>query len=333
MRISVIVPSYKRPADLRRCLEALSKQTMPPLEVLAVARVDDAETRAVIAAAPAGAHVREVLVDEPGVIAAMQAGLDAVDPRADVVALTDDDAAPRPDWIARLAAHFVADENVVGVGGRDWQWYDGKVNDDSREQVGIVQWFGRVIGNHHLGVGPPREVDILKGANCAFRRPQLQTIGFDHRLRGDGAQVHWEMALCLPMRRRGWKLLYDPAVAVDHYPAPRADADVNNRGGFHAQSFQDAVFNETLVMLEHLQGFQTLSFGLWCGLVGTATAPGLGQLPRTLRRSSTLAIGFNRLFSTWAARAGAVASTLHRHAKHSPQRGKVARLSVCSDHK
>ena len=37
-----------------------------------------------------------------------------------IVAITDDDAEPRPDWLARLIGHFAV-KSVGGVGGRDWQ--------------------------------------------------------------------------------------------------------------------------------------------------------------------------------------------------------------------
>ena len=43
--IQIIIPSYGRPADLRRCLAALKKQTMPDFQILCVCRIDDAPTR------------------------------------------------------------------------------------------------------------------------------------------------------------------------------------------------------------------------------------------------------------------------------------------------
>ena len=36
--------------------------------------------------------------------------------------------------------------------------------------VGRVQWWGRRMGNHHLGAIAPVEVEWLKGANMSFRR-------------------------------------------------------------------------------------------------------------------------------------------------------------------
>jgi len=141
--------------------------------------------------------------------------------------------------------------------------------------VGKVQWFGRVVGNHHLGVGEPRYVDVLKGVNCAYRRAAILPVGFDERLLGAGAQVHNDLSLSLRLRRAGWKLVYDPEVAVDHYPAPRFDED--QRRSFNATTFGDMVHNETLVLLEHLPPMRRFVFGFWALFVGTRSAPGLVQ--------------------------------------------------------
>jgi GT2 family glycosyltransferase len=281
--ITVIVPSWRRPADLARCLRALAAQRVAPLEVIVGARAGDPETLAAVAtaAAESAVPIRAVETSEAGVIAAMSAALAAS--RGDVVVLTDDDAEARPDWLERIGAAF-ADPSVGAVGGRDWQQKER----GDRGEVGRVQWFGRVIGNHHLGSGPARPVDVLKGVNFAARRPLLQAIGFDARLRGSGAQMFWELALCLPLRRAGWTLLYDPAIAVDHHIAPRHDADQRHRGIFVSAPQVDAVHNETLVLLEHMTGgpLQRVAFMFWAVLVGTRMEPGLAQLPRLILRGA-----------------------------------------------
>ena len=55
----------------------------------------------------------------------------------------------------------------------------------------------------------------------SFRRGAVEGIRFDERLRGTRAQQRADCAFCLVVKRAGWRLIYDPAVAVDHYPAPR----------------------------------------------------------------------------------------------------------------
>lgn len=91
MRVSVVVPTYKRPQSLARCLDALERQVRPAQEVLVAVRVGDLASQEVVRAR--AEPVRLVPVERPGVVAAMNAGIDASS--GDVVALTDDDAAPR----------------------------------------------------------------------------------------------------------------------------------------------------------------------------------------------------------------------------------------------
>src|SRR3990170_258360 len=211
--VSVLVPSWRRPDALARCLRALAAQTRAPHEVVVGLRADDPDSARALDAMQAGFPVplRRATTGEPGVIAAMNAALARCG--GDVVALTDDDADARPA--------------------------------------------------------------------------------------GSGAQLFWELALCLPLRRAGWRLIYDPAIAVEHHVAPRHDADQLHRGVFAAAPQADAVHNETLVLLEHLSAPAQLAFAAWAALVGTRAEPGLAQLARLAVR------GDRQALSRWrATRAG-----------------------------
>jgi cellulose synthase/poly-beta-1,6-N-acetylglucosamine synthase-like glycosyltransferase len=279
VRVAVIVPTYRRPQDLARCLEALARQQRPAEQVVVVARAEDEASWSILRGAPEGGlRLTPVMVTSAGVVAALNAGLDAVD--ADIVAFTDDDAAPRPDWLRQIVAHFAADPGLGGLGGRDWIFQHGRFEDESRQVVGRISWVGRCVGNHHLGAGPPRDVDVLKGANMSFRTRSLDGIRFDERLRGGGAQVGNELGVSLAVKRRGWQLRYDPRVAVDHYPAVRHDED--RRNAFSDEAVRNAAFNETLLLAEHFGRLRAWAFLGWALLVGDHAAPGVLQWLRLL---------------------------------------------------
>lgn len=285
MRVTVLIPSYRRHQDLARCLAALRVQTRAPDSVLVVLRTDDEASRALVNEIASAWHSLEVVsVHRSGVVAAMNAGLAVAE--GDVLALTDDDAEPHIDWLARLVAIFESEPGVGGAGGRD----DQQTAHGAKRTVGRLQWFGRVIGNHHVGVGPARDVDVLKGVNCAFRLALVRTHGFDERLRGAGAQVHWELSLCLALRRDGWRLIYDPAIRVRHHAGIRHDDDQLHRGRFSERPHENAVFNETLIIAENLRGVRRRAFYVWATAIGTAESPGLLQLPRMLVREGRVAL-------------------------------------------
>lgn len=276
---------------------ALQEQTKPVDQVIVVVRDTDAETWQFLAQLNTdNLPLHTVKVTEPGVVAALNAGLAAVE--GDIVSITDDDAAPHPDWLERIAAYFVSDSRLGGLGGRDWIHHGSKLEDESRPIVGQLQWFGRVIGNHHLGVGEPREVDILKGVNMSFRTQAIRQLRFDERMRGTGAQVHFEMAFTLTLKRAGWKIIYDPNVAVDHYPAQRFDED--QRNNFNEIAFINLVHNETLVLLEHLPFIRRIVFLFWAVFVGTCDSLGLVQWLRFLPSQGQLA--GKKLLASWRGR-------------------------------
>jgi GT2 family glycosyltransferase len=282
MTISVIVPTFRRVPDLSRCLASLQKQSRPADQVLLTVRDIDQETRAFLGSFDAaGLNLRVVDVAAPGVIAAMNAALAVAS--GDIIALTDDDGAPWPDWLGKIEGYFTSDATLGALGGRDWQYKQGKFDDGAEARCGEMQWWGRVTGmHHHAAPGPPREVVVIKGVNSAYRAAALKPIGFDTRLAGTGAQVHWELSLGLALKRAGWKILFDPAIAVDHFPAARFDED--QRGIFSGAAPGNAVANETLVLFEHFKGLQRWVFVLWAFLVGTRASPGLAQLPRLLMK-------------------------------------------------
>ncbi|MGM3308131.1 glycosyltransferase family 2 protein [Anabaena sp. WFMT] len=274
MRNTVLIPTYRRPQDLSRCLTALQAQTKPVDQAIAIVRDTDTATRQFLSEFhPHNLPLQIVTVTQPGVVAALNAGLAAVE--GDIVSITDDDAAPHPDWLEKITAHFQSDRCIGGVGGRDWIYRGEKIESGSCSVVGRLQWFGRVIGNHHLGVGEPRTVEILKGVNMSFRTQAIGKLRFDERMRGTGAQVNFEMAFTLTLQRAGWKMIYDPSVAVDHYPAQRFDED--QRENFNEIALINLVHNETVVLLEHLPPLRRIVFLFWAVLVGTRDSLGLFQ--------------------------------------------------------
>jgi glycosyltransferase involved in cell wall biosynthesis len=274
MQLSVLIPTFRRPEHLARCLHGLEEQTKSPRQVIVVARESDTKTLALLEHEPFRLPLQVVMVDVPGQVAALNAGLDRVE--GEIVAVTDDDARPRPEWLERIARHFASDATLGGVGGRDYL-HDGHRYRD-HAVVGKIQWFGRHIGNHHRGVGPPRYVDILKGANMSYRMRAVGDIRFDRRLLGAGAQLHNDMGFSLRIKQTGWRLLYDPEVAVDHFSAERDDDD--RRLHRSPEAVRNDAHNETVVILEYLPRRCLPVFFAWAILIGHTSLPGCAQCLR-----------------------------------------------------
>ena len=168
VKITVIIPTYLRPIHLHNCLTGFKQQTRLADEILLIVRDTDRSTWKFLASFDAKfLPIKTLIVKVTGVVAAMNLGLNAAG--GDLVCFIDDDAVPHNDWLARIEAHFLADPKLVGLGGRDCMYLEGeKLVEAQKLLVGKLQWFGRMIANHHSGVGKPREVDFLKGVNMSL---------------------------------------------------------------------------------------------------------------------------------------------------------------------
>ncbi len=279
--MSVIVVTYRRPNDLAKCLDGLARQTRLPDQVVVTVRDIDQATLDLMALPRADAlPVQIVIVETPGIVAARNAGLATA--TGDLLGFLDDDAVPHADWCARCIEHFRRDPKLGGLGGKD-RLHDGLRFDEGRsDQVGVVQYVGRIIPNQHLGYGEPREVAMLKGANMIFRRSAIGDIRFDARLKGQGAQPFDDVAFGLAVRRAGWKLLYDPAVLVDHFSGGREEVrhygtvdTVKDRRGYRELSY-----NEVVALWDEMSRVRFVVFAAWSVLVGTRITPGIVQAIR-----------------------------------------------------
>jgi GT2 family glycosyltransferase len=283
MRITVIVPTFRRPDDLVRCLAAIKAQTRQPDQTIVVVRDIDGETIALLDGGIASpSALQRVVVDEPGQVAALNAGLQQA--TGDIVAITDDDAAPHPKWLEHAEQRLAADVTIGGVGGPDW--LDASTTDGSADVTGRLQWFGR-IDTRKVGV---TDVDILKGCNMVYRRSAIGSARFDQRLRGSGAQVFNDFAFSLTVRRRGWRLVSDPDVAIDHYQAARSDED--QRGAFVAVAHSNASHNRVLLTLDHLGPWRAPWYLGYALLIGSRPFPGVASMVRSVVERQPRAISF-----------------------------------------
>ncbi len=284
-----MVPTFRRPANLLRCLEALKRQELPPDEVLVAVRDDDLATWAALVAWDGGRlPLRLVGADQLGASEARNRCLDRA--VGDLLVMTDDDTVPRPEWLGRIHERFAADPALGGLGGPDWIGGREAEPEARATVVGRVQWWGRRLGNHHRGSRQALPVEWLKGANMSFRREALRSVRFGRLLRGEAAQFGEDFAVSLEVVSARWKLVYDPAVAVDHFPGVLPGGS-DHRALTDPVSLEDASHNETFVLLGYLPPLRRAGFLLWAFAVGTRLLPGAlmaGYLLATRRRTDAL---------------------------------------------
>jgi hypothetical protein len=187
----------------------------------------------------------------------------------DLVCFMDDDAVARPDWLARIEAHY-GNPTVGAVGGRDVVW--NGVPPREVDEIGRLYWFGRLVGNHHERSTGVRDVHFLKGCNMSFRREALVPV--DAGLIGE-VPYGYEIGLGLAVRTRGLRVIYDPEIIVDHYPSVNVSATAID------PSFVSN-HNQVYLLLQFLPWPQKIVFLAYTFMIGDKNSIGLLRVPQLL---------------------------------------------------
>ena len=311
-RIDVIIPTLKRPDHLRRCLEALKNQETAADQIFVGVRADDELSRQLIREFDGVLPVRAVEAKGVGVVGSMNSCL--AESAAAWIALVDDDVVIPPHWLSSMIAHLRSRPDVVAAGGKDllMDYPEMRRAEPLIQDVGQIHWFGRITGGHHRAGGAVRLVQVLRGSNCLFKGDFLRRCGFERQLRGQGAQVNWELALGLQARAEKQRMIFDPTVQVIHNVAPRHDGDTVHRGIFNFTGTSDIAFNETLVAIKHGRGLVRWTISLWLICVGSHVCPGVVRAVDFLLRPQSQPR--QRFAATLAGRIAAIRHCLGRKA-------------------
>ncbi|GFO69656.1 hypothetical protein GMLC_32350 [Geomonas limicola] len=212
-----------------------------------------------------------VTVQREGHLPPLIAALDQC--TGDIFCLIDDDAIPREDWLYRLEEDF-RDPRVGGIGGTVVNHFQGiHAADCGRPRVeipGKLSWFGR-SGNHGPSVANSNliEADCFIGCNMAFRKVALLN-SFDLVLNG-GSAISYETDVALNVKRKGFRLFYDPGSIVDHYLEPRK---IDSKRGWNKGECFVYAHNLTYICLKHLSWYGKLGFALYFFVGGSWGCPG-----------------------------------------------------------
>jgi glycosyltransferase involved in cell wall biosynthesis len=202
MRVSVVVPTYRRPELLGRCLEALAAQDFDRASfeiIVADDAVSEATCRQVEGwAGRCPVPLRYITVATTrGPAGARNAGWRSA--RGEIIAFTDDDCIPGPGWLTAGLAAF--SPNADAATGRVVVPLPAEPTDYQRNESGL-------------------EGARFVTANCFVRREALEAVGgFDERFTAawrEDSDLHFSLL------RAGRRIATAPGAIVVHpvRPAP-----------------------------------------------------------------------------------------------------------------
>lgn len=295
---SVLIPTYRRPGHLTRCLLSLARQQAPPSEVIVVWQGDDRESAEASGRLKLPYSLRLFHNPEVGIVPAENMALEAA--AGEIIMLIDDDAAAPPDWIARHQRHY-DDPQVGAVGGPADNFFPDGTPYPKRdvEPVGKLAKSGRVFGNMYDHVRewrsrPPAAVDHLVGYNMSLRRRAFGR--FESSLK-----PYWqmfEMEACLQVRARGYKIVFDFANVVEHFPTNPAYA--GGRDGDLGMKIYNAAYNHAFLLSKHSPPELRLRRLLYLFLVGSSGVPGLAAGLRAMWRYRKPMRELAVVYRTWS---------------------------------
>jgi GT2 family glycosyltransferase len=211
--VSIIIPVYNQSIYTYNCLLSILENTDGvPYEVIIVDNASTDNTREVLSMIK---NVRIITNKENvGFVDACNVGAAAA--RAEDILFLNNDTVVTPHWLSALQRIFQEDCKCGAVGPK--MIYP----DNTLQLAGNIVWrdasamnFGKFSNPDEPEYNYVREVDYCSGAALMVRKNLFHLIGgFDPRY----APAYWEDAdLCFAIRKRGYKVLYQPDSVVVHF--------------------------------------------------------------------------------------------------------------------
>jgi GT2 family glycosyltransferase len=239
LTVEAVIVTARRTACLERCLDHLARQ-QDVLITVVVNGYDTATVAMLDAKARAGAALRQIVLDqEVPKNAARNAGLSSA--TGDIVYFLDDDAFPSDGVVGLLQKIFGEAPDIQVIGGP---------NVTPEGSSFLPRLFGHLLSSPFVswrmhrryapdGLHADCDDRSLILCNLAIRRSVLaaEKISFDARL-----DYNEENLMLQHLRRRGYRMLYHPALLVYH-------ARRSGVGGFARQVFKSGEGRGVMTLL------------------------------------------------------------------------------------
>ncbi len=263
-RVSVVVCAYNAERTMDACLASLRTLNYPDYEVIVVndgstdRTLEIAERHAeAYRADPRGPRLVIISQENRGLSVARNVGAEAA--TGEIVAYTDSDCVPDPDWLAFLVYKFVRN-GFVAVGGPNFP----------PPEPSLVPAAVAVSPGGPMHVLLDDEVaEHIPGCNMAFtRKALLEVNGFDPAYTAAGDDVDF----CWRLQNRGYTIGFSAAATVWHYRRNTVKAYLRQQMGYGNA--------EALLYFKHPFRFNLLGQSRWLGRIyGELTTAVLSRRP------------------------------------------------------
>ena len=263
-KVSVVICAYNAERTMDACLASLRNLNYPDYEVIVVndgstdrTPAITAEHKAAYDADPNGPPM--VVIDQvnKGLSIARNVGMEAA--TGEIIAYTDSDCVPDPDWLYFLVYKFLRN-GYVAVGGPNYP----------PPEPSLVPAAVAVSPGGPAHVLLDDEVaEHIPGCNMAFTKKVMQEIqGFEPIFAAAGDDVDF----CWRLQNRGYAVGFSPSATVWHYRRNTVKAYLRQQMGYGKA--------EALLYFKHPYRFNMLGQSRWLGRIyGELTTAVLSRRP------------------------------------------------------
>jgi glycosyltransferase involved in cell wall biosynthesis len=262
--VSVVVCAYNAERTMDACLASLLTLNYPDYEVVVVNDGSTDRTREIVERHRAAYEAdpsapRLVVIDQENKGLSVARNVGAAAASGEIVAYTDSDCVPDPDWLAFLVYKFVR-AGFVAVGGPNLP----------PPEPSLVPAAVAVSPGGPTHVLLDDEIaEHIPGCNMAFTKRALEEVhGFEPMYTAAGDDVD----LCWRLQNRGDAIGFSPAATVWHYRRNTVRAYLKQQMGYGKA--------EALLYFKHPYRFNLLGQSRWLGRIyGELTSAVLSRRP------------------------------------------------------
>ena len=248
--ISIIVPTYNRCKELKRCLDSLLSQTLRDFEIIVIDNGSTDSTPKLLRNYPV-----KGITDSTRNIAYLF-NLGWLEASASIIAYINDDTEAVPDWLENILKTFKEFEDASIIGGptvathkQEIQTtyetaYHSKLLNTFAKIYNVVVLQGKLFdvgvlsdsGAYSIGASLPKStklarpiyVDMLSITGMAVKKEVIHKLGgFDENFLFN----HIDGDFFIRARKNGYKLVFNPKVMVWHHVNPRGPVRVAHNMG------------------------------------------------------------------------------------------------------
>jgi GT2 family glycosyltransferase len=252
--VSVVITTYKRAWALPNVLTSLTRQSVPPDEVVVVLKPSGDGSEDIIREYARKLPIKLVIQEEGNAAGAAELGIK--NSNHDYVLFVDDDAVVREDWVERYVKLFSELRDAGGIGGLVYKaFYRGgrielvderfyaeepsRRGPHRRPLPEFTNYCGWVSTSGVVGAKTCSEPVVpsvyLSGVNMGFRREIVKGCPLSTLYKGSRKSFHYEIMLCYYVRRKGFNtyLARDSGIAPIAYHIVGVESLTRGRGFKH----------------------------------------------------------------------------------------------------